>query len=223
VTRQLTYFNIKGERCSGTNYLEKLIVSNLKIEVKHTIGWKHGWFEPREAAKLQQEFLTIVIFRNFTDWIRSLYLQPWHLVVGSNTTFRKFISMKVLNDFGVNGSGVNKELLDRHPFTFESPKNLFETRKWKGEHFLSLRNIVPNIHYIKYEDLVANPEKIVKEINDKWFNIDYEFQNWTNYKSTKDPYVKRTYADISEDDKNFIIKNIDWDLEARMGYLSIFN
>ena len=32
---------IYGERCSGTNYLEELIVSNFDVKITWEYGWKH--------------------------------------------------------------------------------------------------------------------------------------------------------------------------------------
>ena len=32
---------IYGERCSGTNYLEQLLLSNFEVEITWEYGWKH--------------------------------------------------------------------------------------------------------------------------------------------------------------------------------------
>ena len=32
---------IYGERCSGTNYLEQLIINNFNCSVTYNYGWKH--------------------------------------------------------------------------------------------------------------------------------------------------------------------------------------
>jgi hypothetical protein len=34
-------FIVKGERCCGTNYLDKLLVTNLSIAPYETPEWKH--------------------------------------------------------------------------------------------------------------------------------------------------------------------------------------
>ena len=34
-------FTIYGERCSGTNYLEEIILHNFNINVTWDYGWKH--------------------------------------------------------------------------------------------------------------------------------------------------------------------------------------
>ena len=37
----LKKFTIYGERCSGTNYLEKIINLNFDVNVTWEFGWKH--------------------------------------------------------------------------------------------------------------------------------------------------------------------------------------
>jgi hypothetical protein len=37
----LNKVTIYGERCSGTNYLEQLLIKNFDVEVVWTYGWKH--------------------------------------------------------------------------------------------------------------------------------------------------------------------------------------
>lgn len=36
-------FTIFGERCSGTNFLEKAILENFELEMTNEYGWKHFW------------------------------------------------------------------------------------------------------------------------------------------------------------------------------------
>ena len=57
-------FIVKGERCCGTNYLEKLLVTNLSITPYETLEWKHGYFSlsvtdnfNKKISHLNQMFL----------------------------------------------------------------------------------------------------------------------------------------------------------------------
>lgn len=227
---KVTSFNVKGERCSGTNYIYKLIETNLELPWAPSTGWKHGYCNPIVLPKLEPEsFLTVVIFRNVYDWVRSFYLRPWHLprTVGGvwieerKLTFSQFIRTDEIKGIDAKALG-DPEIdlfIDRHPFYLRNPKNVLELRKWKIEYYLNLPNILPNVYYVNYEDLIQNPKKIIDEINERWVGKDYEFKNWDKYKiHTNIPYVPKTYFDISEKDKNFIIKNTDWKLEEKIGY-----
>lgn len=217
-------FNIKGERCSGTNYLQKLVETNLnvKYEQQPNTGWKHGYYSLFAYQRDSPDtFLTIVIFRNPFDWLRSVYHTPHHIVGASGgcwisylkPTFSEFIRNEV-NQFHIDKI-LHRE---RHPLTFEKAKNFMELRKWKLQNFLNLKNILPNTYYTTYEELAQDPQKIISEINDRWFNIDFEFQNWTKYKKTDEEYTKKDYLTISDEDRSFIIENLDWDLESKFGY-----
>lgn len=223
---KLQSFNIRGERCSGTTYIQKLIETNLNIPYI-PIGWKHGFYSPvNEYPNSPNTFLTIVIFRNVFDWLKSFYLQPHH-IEGSlsglwkryhQPSFADFIKREIKQ---VDGN--EQEMIhERHPIYLARPKNILELRRWKIENFLSLSNILPNVIYLRYEDLAEHPEKIISEINDKWFGVDYEFQNWNNYKDKDKKYTPKPYFTIPEEEMYFIVKNTDWNLEKNLGYLPPF-
>lgn len=224
----LTTFNIKGERCSGTNYLQKLIETNLKVRYLQdcNVGWKHGFLTMLTKRTHEPEtFLTIVIFRNPFDWVRSLYLTPHYLehshdgawLEGHIPTFSQYLRNEV-SEF----SKFKKEIFSScHPLTLEKAKNILQVRNWKNEHFLNLKNALPNTYYVRYEDLVENPEKIITEINDTFFNVELKFENWNKRAFSNQEFVKRKYFDISEEDYTFILANLDWELESKIGYTPI--
>jgi hypothetical protein len=45
-------FTIMGERCSGTNFLEQIILSNFHINITWEYGWKHffGFYDFKKGA-----------------------------------------------------------------------------------------------------------------------------------------------------------------------------
>ena len=225
-------FVVKGERCSGTNYLEKLLVTNLSITPYETLEWKHGYFGLSVTDNFNKsiDYLTLVIFRDVFDWLRSFYLTPHHSEGAkaahweNKPTFSEFIrrEVKMINDQN------NYKNMDRHPFSLDNPKNLLELRKWKTENWLNYNKLEKPVYYVKYEDLLNDPERIIREINDKWFNVDFNFKNWEvparwsgagHKEDTNLPYQKnKKYFDISENDMDYLTQNIDWDLEQRIGY-----
>lgn len=215
-------FVVKGERCCGTNYLEKLIETNLRITPYKTPEWKHGYFGLSVTDRVGIDYLTVIIFRNVFDWLRSLYYIPYHLEGAEwgrwtdKPTFSEFIRREV-KMFSEDGN--SEKNMDRHPLTLEHPKNLLELRKWKNENFLSYKKLSKPVYYVKYEDLFKNPENIIREINEQYFNVDFVFENWTFYKGDKSrKYNPKKYFDISLEDQDYLIKNVDWELERKIGY-----
>lgn len=222
MSQVLQSFNIKGERCSGTNYLQKLVETNLNIPyIQEDVGWKHGFLNlHNHNLSHSNAHLTIIIFRNVFDWLRSFYLTPHHLqsakagIWQENISFSDFIRMRThqLDRFG------SELITERHPFLLTRPENIFELRKWKIVHFSHLKNVLPNVYYVKYEDLIERPKEIVKEINRRWFKQYYTFQDWKAYKDTSVKYVPKSYFSISNEDMDFINENTDWGVESMIGY-----
>ena len=69
---------VKGERCSGTNYLSSLIQTNFKnVLLSNELGWKHSYLNIfNENLYKREELLVLIIFRNPYEWLNSLYQQP---------------------------------------------------------------------------------------------------------------------------------------------------
>lgn len=224
---KLDSFFVKGERCSGTNYLEKLLEENLRIKLCKTPEWKHGYFGlsvTDNFSNKYEEYLTIVIFRNVFDWVRSFYLTPHHLE-GANRgawkdkpEFGEFIRREVK----MFGADDDERMMDRHPYHLEYPKNILELRKWKTENWLCYKKLNRPVHYLRYEDLSENPEKIIRDINDRWFGVDFTFKNWDYYKRENVKYEPKNYFAISPPDLNYLMTHTDWKLEKKIGYFRQF-
>lgn len=216
---EIQTFNIRGERCSGTNYLQQLVETNLQIPYKQDgVGWKHGFYNAniRQSLVNLDTSLTLVIFRNPFDWVRSLYLNPHHFEGNIKSVWQKDIQ-PTFSEF--IRKEVRQDPPDVHPLYLDRAKNIFELRKWKTEHFLNLKKVLKHVYYIKYEDLAENPNRIVKEINDKWLNKTYRFKDWNFYKYHTDrKYVPCDYFEIIDEDYRFIVDSIDWQLESQIGY-----
>ena len=68
---------IYGERCSGTNYLEQILLLNFNVNVVWKYGWKH-FFGFNDLSN-SDDTLFIGIVRNIYDWVNSLYRDKYHL------------------------------------------------------------------------------------------------------------------------------------------------
>ena len=95
----LKKFTIYGERCSGTNYLEKIINLNFDVNVTWEFGWKHFFgFDDKELEK-SHDTLFICIVRNLPDWINSFFRQKHHLPIKYNKSLSYKEKLNIL--FGV--------------------------------------------------------------------------------------------------------------------------
>jgi hypothetical protein len=211
--KKIKSFCIKGERCSGTNYLQKIIETNLRIKYEDKLGWKHSYLNTFENNLRDQNFLVLIIQRNVYDWLLSFHKNPHHLInFKQQQSFSDFIRMSPV------GYDNYEMFYDRHPFTLDWPKNIIELRNWKNENYINHVKILDNTHYIKYEDLYKNPEKIISEINAKFLKKDFNFRDYSLYKQTKDKFFEKKYNRINEEDFEFILSNINWKLEEILGY-----
>ncbi|AYV85711.1 MAG: hypothetical protein Satyrvirus33_1, partial [Satyrvirus sp.] len=115
----ISKFTIFGERCSGTNFLEKAILTNFDIDITWEYGLKH--FFGFNDYKNSDDVLFIGIVRDPYKWINSLYKTPHYL---------------------------NKELRKRNPKTF-LVKEFWSDRGKRHGHteILEDRNIYTNNRY----------------------------------------------------------------------------
>ena len=140
---------IYGERCSGTNYLEQLLVLNFDVEIVWSYGWKH-FFGFNDLSN-SDDTLFIGIIRNLEDWINSLYREKHHLPKPLTKTIDTY-----LNDTFYSLLDENTEIMeDRNINTGERYKNIFELRLVKNKYLIEkMPKLVKNYCLITYDDLV---------------------------------------------------------------------
>ena len=172
---KLSKFTIYGERCSGTNYLEKLVLKNFDVDITWEFGWKHFFgFHDNELLN-SDDTLFICIVRDPIDWINSFFREKHHLPLQymKNLTEEEKI-YKFLNDefwsfkdWSFKDKNVNidtsKEILnDRNIYTGDRYKNIFELRYTKNNFLLKdMPKKVKNYIFIRYEDLKYNLDKVL--------------------------------------------------------------
>jgi len=218
---------IKGERCCGTNYLYELIKSNIDVHLCNDLGWKHSFINAfvNQNIFYVNNYLLIFIFRDPIDWINSLYKTKWCLEKNTYTNISEFMRTQPkqrVQDIGhLEKLDPKTELYwERHPLTLRLADNICQLRNWKNLNFLSATNVFPNVEYIKYEELSKNPEKFISDLNQKYFNQNINFKNVIWYKGCKQhgEYKKKEYPAITNDDFIFIKKELDLEIENKIGY-----
>jgi hypothetical protein len=155
---------IYGERCSGTNYLEELLLLNFNVEIVWTYGWKH--FFGHDDLSHSDDTLFIGIIRNIEDWINSLYREKHHLPEVLTKTVDTYLS-DTFYSVDVENNNEIERMTDRNIDTGERYKNIFELRLVKNKFLIEkMPKLVKNYCLITYDELVGNFLSIMHKLRD---------------------------------------------------------
>lgn len=207
-------FSIIGERCSGTKFLEHVMKHSFRLEqvkgTTATIDHKH-WMQPENfTQRSTEDILYIGIIRDPIQWLCSFYSNKWHIPGHMKYDCNKFLTDEW---YSINDEGDYQEIMhDRHPYTKERFKNIFELRKVKAK-FLQedMRNLVKNYVFVRYEDLLDNMSVVLKQISD--------IIGQPIIESSESLVSRPSYHCFSEDIMRIIKDNIDRETEFKLGYL----
>jgi hypothetical protein len=191
---------IYGERCSGTNYLEELLVHNFDIEIVWNYGWKHFFgFNPLKDC---DDVLFIGIVRNLTDWINSFYREKHHLPKSISDSVESFLN----NEFYSVHKDNTEVMVDRNIYTKNRYKNIFELRHTKNKFLIEdMPKLVKNYLLITHDDLVND----FKTTMDKIKNHNLQVKTNINFPLNIDYYKKSK-------DKKFIKKNKKKEIDEKI-------
>lgn len=217
---------IYGERCSGTNYLQLLLQQNLEsVRVRPTFGWKH--FFHKEGVEAADDYLFVIIYRNPFDWLRSINKKPHHAAPElRKNDFSDFIRKEwwcIWDEQAkkrAEKEGYGTEMMfERDPETGERFANVVRLRAAKIRNWESLRDKTKNNMYVRYEDLAANPEAFINTLSER-FGIARTptFTNIKGFKGRSEQFRPKTYQPIKADDMQHILRELDVQLEQRIGY-----
>jgi hypothetical protein len=185
---------IYGERCSGTNYLEELLLLNFDVEIVWNYGWKH-FFGYNDLSNTD-DVLFIGIVRNLYDWINSFYRNPHHLPTDLTKDVNNF-----LNNTFYSYDNNNEIMTDRNMETNERYTNIFELRRIKNKFLIKkMPTLVKNYCLITYDDLVNNFTDIMNKLKDCGLKIKNDIifpLNISYYKKDKDCVFIKKNNDIS--------------------------
>ena len=231
----MNIFTIYGERCTGTNFLKKIILDNFDVPYRMLpsglCGWKH-WFgspENKNAIQKSTDCMILLIVRNPIDTLMSFYShahnQPKERLVNLET----FLTSEFYSVEGL----LNEEIrLDSH---FEEDgrrfKNIFEMRSVKNRFlFLTIPQLTPNSYFIRYEDLKINPCKILADLEVK-FQLPRKSDNYIieqfrvrpqhmldNVFSLSNKPLQEKYKVEDPYIKDIIKNNLDFEVEEMIGY-----
>lgn len=232
----ITHFYVYGERCSGTNFTQSLVVEN--TDLKH-LSWCHKHFPPwydlgRDhwlgTSKIYNHsptdnFLFIIVVRNPYNWIRSLNLQPHHAHPRlKKLPLRRFIREQwILDDQDRTVVSVRRiqPLMDMNPQTLEPFNNVMELRRAKIGAYMQVMERAANVIFVRYEEIRDHPEEFLAMIQDCYgVDLRAQYTPVDHYKGCPywPVYKPRDYESFSEDDLKFVNSRLDWKMEKSLGY-----
>jgi hypothetical protein len=202
-------FVIYGERHSGTNFLEKCIKDQFAIDKTEFYDNKHffGWSKPEVITYKGRHTLFIGIVRNPYDWISAMISLPHHVEYTRILNIDKF-----LLDEWYSIDYHDKEILEDRNYTNRKRyKNIFEMRKYK---YLFLSQIMPliarNYVLLSYDSFLKNHNNYLNIIGNR-FDLKTKGIPPEVDKDKKPYNINNHILDI-------INNNIDWDIEASLGF-----
>lgn len=219
-------FQVLGERCSGTNFLQGLLGHFPNVKLCWKYGWKHFpvWFSVEEELnwRKDEETLFVAIIRNPYDWLQSLNRTPHH----SDPSLKKLpFSQFIRSTWKLAPYDQSiRAHTDKDPISGDYFKNAIYLRSAKARDWLILRE-APHNFFINYETLRDHPYAVIAEMADL-FNLECKgvFHNSDYYKNNPKKLYKRSkYPPISVVDLSYINRCLDHDLEIELGYEKILN
>jgi len=188
---------IYGERCSGTNYLEELLLLNFDVEIVWDYGFKH-FFGFNDYLTNSDDTLFIGIIRNLEDWINSLYREKHHLPTHLTENIDTFLTNTF---YSLDYSG-NEIMSDINIDTGERYKNIYELRLVKNKYLIEkMPKLVKNYCLITYDDLVDN----FLDVMNKLKNCNLKVKDNINFPLNVN-YYKKNRNELFKKKENIISK-----------------
>jgi hypothetical protein len=203
-------YTIYGERHSGTNFLEQCFKQKFNLDLTYFYGFKHwmGFAKPERIAYDRHVLFTGIV-RHPYDWIAAFYSLPHHVPKQHTETIERFLTSEW---YSVDYHG--KEIMqDRDYTTGNRPiryRNIFHMRK---EKCIYLSQIMPvlasNYILISYDSFLYNHKNYLNIIRDR-FNLKI-------FGNPPAP-IDKPKIQLDKKIKKIIDDNIDWSVEASLGY-----
>lgn len=220
-------FSILGERCSGTNFLENAMIENFDIGLTWEYGYKH-FFGFNQFID-SDDVLFIGIIRDPYAWINSLYLQKYHLSMELRTSVfnylnKPFWSWLDTKESKKNGQYGNEIMHDRHIYTNERYKNIYDCRKTKLKYLIDdMPNKVKNYILIKYEDLrddFSSTLELIRQKGNLQIKSDIEYPVKVTYTHNKKLQFAGNAREVLQRDEVLSHKCFDTYYEKQLGYVT---
>jgi hypothetical protein len=225
--------------------LEELITTNLNVTLTWDYGYKHffGYNEYNKNKSIavrmpvgynyhhlnnnSNDVLFIGIIRHPLQWLAAFKSKPDHVYMNNTLSWNNFMFNEWISIYDKAHHKLdnfyNKEIMsDRHIYTGQRYKNIFELRRTKTKYLLDdIVNKVKHYYFVRFEDVQNRSVDIIHDIANS-FNI--TIKNISNI-ITKFSYysaVRKQALDSHHLDKDIeeIAKaNLDLEIEKRCNYI----
>lgn len=239
----MRYIQIYGERNSGTNYLHFLLehnISNVKVGYKY--GWKHGFAKIDDIKEsLRPQDLVVCLFKDPYSWLVSMYGKPHHAPQMLGKSFSDFLHTEWACYEGDNYDSRDLEkdpllaaqemMYERDPETGQRFDNVMKLRSGKIKRLFEIKNHVPNVVYLQYEEFLQRPRINVCDIAGTYkmklngpvkLSKGYFGKNPAKSWDRQNYYLNKEYLKVyNADDLAYVNSQLNWEQEQLLGYVKI--
>ncbi|CAM9707329.1 unnamed protein product [Ectocarpus sp. 6 AP-2014] len=225
----ITNFCILGERVSGTCMLSSLLAQNIlgfkAVEFNH----KH-FFQDTDQIRAADTSKTLFVYitREPITWVKAMCKTCYHTHQSLKNKDVSTFMRKEWHCVEDEASGVNQEsplygkemLHERNPSTGQRFKNVLSMRSWKIAHTMALGKTADNFIHVDLGDLQSNPEPFLAKISSK-YNLRRSgnlIPVTTVRGKGKVLYKPTVYPELSLDDEEYVLRELDLDAEGLVGY-----
>ena len=224
------WFQVLGERSSGTNLADRLLRRNIEARQGEALGWKHGF---PHVLGIPRDYLVVAVVRNALSWAQSMYGRPWHTSedlqrLGFSDFIRAPWDTRIdrARYFGMGPADprIGQPLqLDRHPLTGEQFANLFALRNAKIAALLGLRKRGCNLVLIQLEEIIRDASGFIARVAetyglqraDEFRHVERRLgQRYKPFVESRQPGPR----DLTDSDRRFIVGELDLSQESAIGY-----
>lgn len=233
MNKQITHVCVLGERVSGTCFIQSLITENTRLRAVSPYGHKH-FFQDTEKLRREKNDDTLFVFisRDLVEWLNSFKNNTFHAEASIRNCkdMSSFLRMEWKCIFdktsgtSESSSQYGSEMMfERNPSDGKRFRNVVQMRNSKMWHFLGVREHVENYLHVRYEDVRDNPETFLEDISEKFgIALTKVFHPINTIRGKgRIPYARKTYPAMSPEDTDFVVMNVDHDLESLLGYLDV--
>lgn len=230
-----TKLRLFGERNSGTNFVEALLIQNfpgLKV-VRNYPFEKHTFFSEAYTTK---DMVCVCVTRSADMWLKSTYRSKHQIWNWANkTNFSQFLRHEWYSHFSghllqkrTRALGLRRGhelMLDRHPLTGARLKNVLELRSLKLASYLKVPHMHMNYAFVLYEEANADQAGFVSRFADA-FGLQMPDEpkliekNLSRHARVRNDRADElaNYSEFSADDLKFVFENLDFEIERTFGY-----
>lgn len=223
---EIKYFTMRGERNSGTHFLQYALLFNFQLEYvrknRHFFGHDDVNEYPEESL---DKTIYFVIVREPVEWIDSLFKRLHHIPTENKKSIDAFLNNEWYSIHELGEEKGTEMMDDRNIYTGERYKNIFEMRSTKYKYLLNdMKTKVKHYYFIRYEDLLNDYQNTLNKIGAK-FKLKRKngksgpFEPVPKMKGTFNDLYKKKPILLSAEIQEYIKTKLDIPLENKMKYL----